>query len=246
MKYIVLGITQGLTEFLPVSSSGHLVILQKLMGLGGSELALTVILHLATALSLVVFFFKDILRLFKNVRLLLMIVLVTLATGIIGLSGKDFFEGLFSSVRPVAAALVVTGIILLLTKGFFNGKRKDVNFKDALILGITQGIAIVPGISRSGITVSTLLFRGLDKETSFQFSFLAAIPVILGASLLELKEIDFALNANPSSIAAGFIASFLTGLLALWGLRAILRKARLHYFGFYCIAAGLAVLLFMR
>jgi undecaprenyl-diphosphatase len=168
LKYIFLGVVQGLTEFFPVSSSAHLVIMQKLLGISEGTLAITIILHLGTVLSLIAFFFKDILKAVGNIKLLAQIAIVTVITGIIGIAGKDFFERLFSSVAPVAVALLITGAILILTKKFMDAKSNNVNYKDAMILGVTQGIAIIPGISRSGITISTLLFRGLDKETSFK------------------------------------------------------------------------------
>ena len=171
LKYVLLGIIQGITEFLPVSSSAHLLILQRIMGMGGNEITLSIILHLGTAFALLIFFLKDIIRLLRNLKLLLLIILVTIITGIIGILGKDFFEGLFSSVKLVATALIFTGIILILTKRFMFSKRDNLNIKDAFVLGVTQAIAIIPGISRSGITISTLLFRKIDRELSFKFSF---------------------------------------------------------------------------
>jgi len=245
-KYILLGIIQGFTEFLPVSSSGHLVIMQKLFGSTGEEVALSVVLHLGTCLALIIFFFKDILKLGRDIKTLSLIIVVTAITGVIGLSGKDFFESLFSSVKPVAFALMVTGVILILTKKFMSALRSSLNFKDAVILGLAQGAAIVPGISRSGITVSTLLFRKIDRETAFRFSFLASIPAVLGAAILEAKEINFALKNNIGNFAVGFIFSFLTGILSLWIFKIILKRAKLHYFGYYCIAIAILTLLFIR
>ncbi len=246
LKYVILGIIQGLTEFFPVSSSGHLVIMQKLLGISGQEIALAVVLHLGTVCALILFFFKDILEVFKNIKLLFLILIVTIITGIIGVLGKDFFESLFSSPKLVALALIVTGAILLLTQKIREPKRDTVDFKDALFLGIMQAIAIIPGISRSGITISTLLFRKIDKETSFKFSFLASIPAVLGAVLLETKKMDIALRTNTISFTAGFIASLLTGLFSLWILKLILRKAKFHYFGYYCIIIAIITLLFIR
>lgn len=245
LKYIILGIIQGLTEFLPVSSSGHLVIVQRILGITGQELALSIVLHLGTSLALVIFFLKDILETLRNIRLLSLIIIVTIITGIIGITGKDFFEHLFSSPKLVAAALISTGIILILTRKFMDNKRNILDIKDAFILGITQGIAIIPGISRSGITISTLLFRRIDRETSFRFSFLASIPAILGATILEAKNIGFALNLEFTNFFVGFIPSFLTGLLSLWLLKIILKKAKLYYFGYYCILVAIITLLFM-
>lgn len=245
-NYIILGIIQGLTEFLPVSSSAHLVIMQKILGITGQELAVSVVLHLGTSLALVIFFFKDILNLRRNIRLLSLIIIVTTITGIIGITGRDFFVGLFSSLKVIAVALILTGIILILTRKFMNAKRNILGISDVCILGITQGIAIIPGISRSGITISTLLFRGIDRKVSFRFSFLASIPAVLGAAILEAKDISFALKIEPQNFICGFIASLLSGLLSLWILKTILDKAKLYYFGYYCIIAAIITLLFIR
>ncbi len=243
VKYILLGIVQGITEFFPVSSSGHLVIVQNILGMKGQELVLSVVLHLGTGLAVVIFFFKDILSALRKIKLLSLIFIVTTITAGMGFIGKDFFEDLFSSPRKVSVALIVTGIILISTRRFMGTKRKGLNIKDALILGFMQGLAIIPGISRSGITISTLLFRGLDKEISFNFSFLVSIPVIFGAALLESKKIDFALQANLPNFLAGFVFSLLSGLLALRLLKAILHKAKFHYFGYYCIFIAIITLL---
>jgi undecaprenyl-diphosphatase len=160
------------------------------------------------------------------------------------LAGKDFFESIFSSISFSAVALIVTGIVLILTKKFMTAKRNNVGFKDAVILGLTQGIAIIPGISRSGITISTLLFRGIDIDTSFRFSFLASIPAVLGAALLKSKNISFACKANLNNLAAGFVFSLLTGLISLWVLKLVLRKTKFYYFGYYCIFIAIITLLF--
>jgi len=246
LKYIILGFIQGLTEFFPVSSSGHLVIIKNILAIGNQEeLALYVVLHLGTVLSLIVFFFKDILKTLRDRKTLLLIGLVTILTGIIGVSGKDFFESLFNSPKLVAGALIVTGVTLLFTQKIREPKRDTVYFKDALFLGAMQGIAIIPGISRSGITISTLLFRKINRETAFKFSFLASIPAILGAAFLEARKIEFALKTGFSNFFAGFLSSLVTGIIALWLLKFILRKAKLHYFGYYCIIIGIITLLFI-
>lgn len=240
--FALLGIVQGATEFLPVSSSGHLVILQNLLGINADEVALSLVLHLGTTLALIVFFFKDIINVLRNARLLKLILIVTLITGVIGVLGKDFFEGLFALPRWTALFLCITGIILILTQRFKDAKRNDVQAKDALFLGLAQASAIIPGISRSGITIATLLFRRIDRETSFRFSFLASIPAILGATILKAKDFTFAGKGELLNLACGFLFSFLVGLLALWMLHLVIRKAKLHYFGYYCILVALAVL----
>jgi undecaprenyl-diphosphatase len=246
LNHIILGIIQGLTEFLPVSSSAHLVIMQRVLGFRGEEVVLSVILHLGTTLALVIFFFNDILKLLRDRKMLSYVIIVTAITGIIGLSGKDFFEKLFSQPKLAALSLIVTGAVLLITKKFMQAKRDTLNAKDAFILGVTQGIAIIPGISRSGITVSTLLFRGIDRETAFRFSFIASIPAILGAALLEGKDICRIPPSDILNLFTGFIFSFLTGILSLLALRLVLRRAKFHYFGYYCIFIAIMAFLFVR
>ncbi|MBI4982442.1 MAG: undecaprenyl-diphosphate phosphatase [Candidatus Omnitrophica bacterium] len=245
IKFILLGIIQGLTEFLPVSSSGHLVVVQKIMGMQTEAVAVSVVLHLGTVLSLLVFFFKDILKLFRDLKSVMLIGLVTVITGIIGLSGKDFLESLFSCPKLIALSWFITAGVLLFASRFLNGKREKINFKDAAILGFAQGIAIVPGISRSGITVSTLLFRGISAQESFRFSFLAAIPVIVGAAMLEIKDIGCIVVKEFGNLAAGFLASFIFGLFALFVFRQALKKAKLQYFAYYCIILAIVTFLFI-
>jgi undecaprenyl-diphosphatase len=245
-KVVLLGIIQGLTEFFPVSSSGHLVILQRLLGLTENGLAISVILHLGTAFALVVFFFKDLLELLSNPRMLLLLFLVTVITCVIGLAGKDFFESLFDSTAYVALGLMLTGITLILTRRFMRGERKALNLRDAIILGIAQSVAIIPGISRSGATISALLFRGLKKEEGMRISFLAAIPVIFAAAFLESRKIDLAFRQEWAIMLLGFVASFASGIIALKILKAVLKRARFYYFGYYCIIVAVAVLLFVK
>jgi undecaprenyl-diphosphatase len=246
LKYIFLGMLQGVTEFLPVSSSGHLVIMQKLFGLSGEEIALTLVLHLGSVAAVVIFFYKDIIAAIRDRSTLLLILVVTLITGAIGLAGKDFFERLFTSWRLVALALIFNGLILIWARKFMESKSKVIGIKDAIILGFTQAIAIIPGISRSGITISTLLFRKVDRQTSFKFSFLIFLPAIIGATILESGEIGLSLRGNAVNLTAGFFASLIFGLLALWVLRLIIRKTKLHYFGYYCILIGVLSLLFIK
>jgi len=246
LKYVILGIVQGLTEFFPVSSSGHLVVMQKLLGMRAEVVGVSVIMHLGTVMSLIFFFWNDILKLWRDKETLWLILTVTFITGIIGLGGKDFFESLFSSVAVVALALFITGTVLILTKKFSRGKKEKIDIKDALMVGFTQGLAIIPGLSRSGITISTLLFRGIKPKKSFNFSFLASIPAVLGAALLEAKEIDFVFKGDAKSLVAGFIFSFLTGLLALGVLGKILQRAGFHYFGYYCIILAAALVIYLR
>jgi undecaprenyl-diphosphatase len=246
IEYIILGIVQGITEFLPVSSSGHLAVLGRLFGLSEQSVAISIIMHLGTLLAVLVFFFRDILEALCSKRTVLLILAVTCITGLIGVLGKDFFESLFTSVKAIAIGWIATGVILLLTKRFMHNDRKTIGMKDAMILGVTQGIAIIPGVSRSGITISTMLFRGVEKMTCFTFSFLVSIPAIAGAALLEAKKIHFAFSGNPVQLATGFFCSFAAGLFALWALKQMLAKAKFHYFAYYCFALALITLIWIR
>ena len=243
--FALLGIIQGLTEFLPVSSSGHLVILQEILGIKADGVTVSLTLHLGTTLALIVFFFKDIIKLLRDIRSLKLVIIVSLITGIIGLTGRDFFEGLFGLPRWTAFFLCITGIILILTQKFKAAARNDLNTKDALLLGLAQGLAIIPGISRSGITISTLLFRKIDRQVSFRFSFLASIPAVLGAAILEAGDFTSTGDVGLMNLACGFLFSFLVGLFALWILGQVMRKAKLHYFGYYCILVALIVLVIL-
>lgn len=247
-KFIFLGFIQGLTEFLPLSSSGHLVILQRILDIKGEQLLNILVLHLATVLALIVFFFIEIIKAFKNLRLIFNILIVTLTTGLIVILGKEHFLRLFFSVKMLAPSFLITGIILILTKRVVKNDRKikDINIKDALIMGIVQAVAVIPGISRSGITISTLLFRNIDKNSAFNFSFLASIPAIVGAFILEARELKLDFSLIDSGLLLGFIASFITGLLSLYILKVILSKAKFFYFGYYCILISFLSWFFLK
>lgn len=246
IEYIILGLVQGFTEFLPVSSSGHLVILERLFGLSEQGVAISIVMHLGTLVSVVFFFYRDIIEALCSRRTILFILVVTCITGAIGVLGKDFFEALFSSVKAVAIGWIATGVILLLTKRFMRGDRKTVTLKDAAILGITQGIAIIPGVSRSGITISTLLYRKIEKMTGFTLSFLVSIPVIAGAALLEAKKIHFAVSGDPRQLTVGFFCSFAAGLVALWVLKRVIILAKFHFFAYYCFVCALVTLIWIK
>jgi undecaprenyl-diphosphatase len=247
-KYLLLGITQGLTEFLPVSSSGHLVLLQQILQIKEQQLFTIVILHLATLLAMVIYFFKDILRAIKDLRLVINILVTTFITGIIAILWKDFFTRAFSSLKMLAVSFLVTGLILLLTKRIKRGEKgiKEITLTDAFILGVTQAIAIIPAISRSGITISALLFRKVDKEAAFKFSFLASIPAVVGAFILEMKEINFNFSFFQPQILWGFFSALIFGLISLYVLKTALKKAKFHYFGYYCIIIAVLSWIFLK
>jgi len=247
IKYIFLGIIQGLSEFLPVSSSAHLVIWQNFLQIQRNQLILDIILHLGTLAALVVFLFKDIKRLLTK-QLLLYLCLATALTALVVILGQDFFEGLFAQARNVSLPLLITGVILLGTKKFSRGKRRFGNLKigDAVWLGLVQGFCVIPGLSRSGLTISTLLFRNVEKETAFKFSLLASIPAILGALFFKLNDFTCLGFSEFRYMLFGFFAAFLSGLLALRILLIVIRKAKLHLFGYYCLGLSIAVWRWLR
>jgi len=270
LKFILLGIVQGITEFFPVSSSGHLVILQNILGLKQNIVFLDVVLHLGTLLALLLFFAKDILILISKfitalydiffrgklfyiwryddkVRLSVYIIIVTLITGFIALRGKNFFESQFDSVNTVLVGLFITSFILFMTKNCDSGQRflRHITIRDALFLGLVQAIAIIPGISRSGITISLLLFMNMDKESAFKFSFLASIPVILGAFIVKFKDAQGLPQGIPSLyLFGGFIFAFMSGVITLYLLKFILRNRRGFYrFSYYCFLLAVIIII---
>ena len=250
MKYIALGIIQGLTEFLPVSSSGHLVIFQALFDVPHS-IAFDVIVHLATALAVIVYFFKDILLLFTSKRKMLWLIIVgTIFTGILGIAFKDFFESLFSSVFAVGWFLILTGVIIILGEWIGKGRRKleEMNIWDAILIGLAQGCAIAPGLSRSGTTISASLARNLDRTLAARFSFLLSIPAILGAGLIQSKEI---IKAGTVGIGfwplfLGFVAAFVSGWLAIKIFMNIIQRMSIRVFAYYCLLIGVVILIYAR
>jgi undecaprenyl-diphosphatase len=244
-KYIFLGFVQGVTEFLPISSSGHLVILKQCFDIGGDNLILNVILHLATLLAIVIFFRRDIKNLVKDFSLLKNIVITTIVTGLIVIAGKDFFEKSFTITKAAVLGMGITGIILLSTFRRLNGTREtsSLNIVDAVLVGVFQAIAVIPGISRSGATISAQLWRGVERQTAFRYSFLVAIPAILGAVVMEFPRLEYISDINPLAIGAGFLSAFFTGLITLKLLLLVMQKAKFPLFGYYCLFIALSIFL---
>jgi len=261
---LIFGFIQGFTEFLPVSSSGHLVLAQQLFGLDSDLLAFDIFVHFGTLLAVVVVFYRSILSIlqgcwtglksllaekqspvyiYKNsypVRLATAILVGTVPAGIIGITLKDRVESLFSTTIPVLAALFATGVILMITFKVKKGEN-HVGFWKGFIIGIAQAIAIIPGISRSGSTISAALFLKIDRKEAGEFSFLLSIPAILGATALALRDFSTVTASVPlSAIIIGTVSSFLSGLFSLKILMKIVQKGKLGYFGLYCFAVVIA------
>lgn len=261
-----LGILQGLTEFLPVSSSGHLVIAQAVAGIRNPGIAFEIYVHFGTLLSILVIFRNDLSEIIisfigklkspktlisgyqedKHYRLLILLLIATIPAGVIGLLFKDFFEATFSDINFVGFALILTGIILFISK-FAVNRNKEVCRKRALLIGFAQALAIFPGISRSGTSITAAMISGVSGEQSARFSFLLAIPAIAGATLLQLLDISSSGAGNISYVIAGvgIVSSFITGTLAISLLMQVMRKGKMHYFSGYCIAAGLVTIYFI-
>ncbi len=246
---VILGTVQGLTEFLPVSSSGHLVILQTFFkNFSQSGITFDVFIHLATLLSVFVYFRKQILEIasFKNNKWLFLIIIGTIPAGIVGLLFKNQVEALFSNINFVIVTLVITGILLFLSDlpKKLSKDKDSITYLDAIIIGTFQAFAILPGISRSGSTISAGIFRGVKREIATEFSFILSIPAILGAVILSLKDFKYISNVDYLPYTIGFLSAFTAGLLSLKMLTFIIKAKNLKYFSFYCWLLALSVFIF--
>ena len=248
IEAITLGIIQGLTEFLPISSSGHLVLSQVILGIQIPGNDFEVLLHIGTLCSILVVFNNDI----KNIlftlssqetqKFILMIFVGTIPAIIVGLGFKDGLEKLFDNIIVVGFALVFTGIILIGSFYFKSENKKNTIIK-ACLIGIAQAIAIIPGISRSGITISFALFLGLDARQAAKFSFFLAIPVISGAGILMATDLRDGFSINIYTATSGLITSFFVGMVALKWLLTWLEGGKFHYFGIYCFLIGIFIVI---
>lgn len=255
---LILGIVQGLTEFLPVSSSGHIELGTYLLNVQTEDnLLFSILVHGATALSTIVVFRKDILDIIRGVfkfqwneetRFVFLIILSMIPVGIVGVFFEEDVEQFFGgNIAFVALMLIVTGTLLLIT--WFTGERDGrITPLKAFIIGLAQAVAILPGISRSGATITTGLYLGVEKSRATRFSFLMVLPPILGAMLLKIKDVaeapEVATSIPALSLITGFIAAFISGLLACQWMIRIVRNGKLIYFAYYCYAVALITLLF--
>ena len=248
---IILGIIQGLTEFLPVSSSGHLEIAKAILGenkVGEESLLMTVVLHFATALSTIIIFRKDILEIlngllqFKNndsFWFSLKIVLSMIPAALVGVFFNDEIEALFGgALTLVGSMLLVTGLLLFLADKA-KASAKKVGVKHAILIGVSQAIAILPGISRSGGTISTAVLLGIDKEKAARFSFLMVVPLIFGKIAKDILSGDIQYETTTFiPLLVGFIFAFLTGMFACKWMIRLVKSSQLKYFAYYCFAIG--------
>jgi len=270
---ILLGILQGITEFLPVSSSGHLVILEAILKVQKTpSILFEASLHLGTLIAIIILFWKKIDEIIKFIfggfnqqlkiksdknlflryyqddpiaRLLILIIISNIATVIIGLGFEDIFRKMFGSVKWVGVMLLITGCILLLTKMAKSDSitLENLRVEHALIIGIAQGIAVAPGISRSGATIATALLIGIARPDAAIFSFLISIPAIIGANFKEILSQGVELSYGWLPILSGLLISFITGFIALKFLINIVNRGKLYYFAFYCWIVGIGAII---
>ncbi len=260
LQAIILGIVQGLTEFLPVSSSGHLVVIPWLMGWPSPGLVFDTTVHWGTLLAVVVFFWSDLVNLVAagwrslkersladpEARLAWGLVVGTSPAALVGAAFNDWFESLFQKPTYVGAALLVTALILFVSEEIGRKERgiTSVGWLDAILIGCAQAFAIIPGISRSGSTISAGLARGLERDTAARYSFLLSVPIIFGAGLLKLKDLlETGVTGHEVSILVlGFAAAAISGYLAIGFLMGFVRRHSLYVFAAYCALVGAGVL----
>ncbi|KMM33217.1 UDP-diphosphatase [Parabacteroides goldsteinii] len=257
LEALVLGIVQGLTEYLPVSSSGHLAIGSALFGIEGEEnLAFTIVVHVATVFSTLVILWKEIEWIFRGLfkfqmnsetRYAINILISMIPIGIVGVFFKDTVESIFGSgLLIVGCMLLVTAALLAFSYYAKPRQKESISMKDAFIIGLSQACAVLPGLSRSGTTIATGLLLGNNKAKLAQFSFLMVIPPILGEALLDILKLvkgeDIAGDIPTLSLVVGFVAAFLSGCLACKWMINIVKKGKLIYFAIYCAIAGLVTI----
>jgi undecaprenyl-diphosphatase len=264
------GLVQGLTEFLPVSSSGHLVIFKEILNFKNIDnLFFDVMLHFGTLLAIFVYFKKDIVNIstlfFKNLfkkksfkekmkidefKTAIYIILGSIPTAFIGFKYKDFFEELFKKPHLVGYSLLFTGFLLLISSiSYFTKKeKKELNSIKTLIIGFIQGLAIIPGISRSGSTITSSIMLGISKKKAANFSFLLSIPAVLGATLLQIMKVIKlgTINMSIGAVLLGTCISFISGIIALKIVYKLLENKKFHLFGYYCLVAGFLALKFIK
>ena len=259
IQALILGIIQGLTEYLPVSSSGHLAIGQALFGMDNGEdnLMFTVAVHVATVLSTLVVLWKEIDWILKGLfkfemnaetKYVLNIIVSMIPVGIVGLFFKDQVEEIFGSgLLVVGCCLLITAVLLIFSYYAKPRQKEHISWKDALVIGIAQACAVMPGLSRSGSTIATGLLLGNKKESLAQFSFLMVIPPILGEALLDVMKMmkgeDVMGNIEALPLMIGFVAAFLAGCVACKWMINIVKRGKLIYFGIYCAIVGVITII---
>ncbi len=248
---VILGVVQGVTEFFPISSSAHLAIVQNLFGIKEPLLAFDIFLHIGTLISILIYFRKDILTIITGQwKLAALVIAGTIPTVAIGFMFKDAVEEIFARVHLVGYSLLATGVLLLVTTLYVklkkNSEGKSIGFINSIVIGISQGIAVIPGISRSGATICSGILSGINKESAFRFSFLLAITEILGASVLKFNKIEAGLTSvDYLNFICGGAAAMVAGLISTSLLLKALKGDKLYMFGIYCIVVAVLVIKFL-
>jgi len=249
LEAVILGIVQGLAEFLPISSSGHLALGQYIFGIEDNNMAFNIVVHVGTLIPVVVVFRQTIWELVKKPfqKMTYLLIIATLPAAIVGVLLEDVVEAAFTTLGFLAIAFVVTGLLLVGTDRIRKNTKKsdEITYLDAALIGVAQAVAIFPGISRSGSTIAASLARGIAREDAAKFAFLMSIPIILGALLLQIIHIargNVVLeDLNFVNLGAGFIAAALSGYLAVNFLLAAIKKAKLRYFAYYVFVLAAAI-----
>ncbi len=247
IKIILLSFVQGISEFFPISSSGHLVVIQELIGFREIPLIYDIFFHIGTLLSVIIYFYKDLLSILKgikekeNVEFISLILVASIPTALIGLFFRKTLENMFNTPNIVGYFLLVTALMLIFSK-LIRIKKLNI-YLTAFIIGTFQGIAIIPGLSRSGLTISIGLILSMGFAFSFKFSFLLSIPAIIGAMILEIGKVPFQ-SDHMAYLLLGAVLSAIFGYIALFILGKIILKKKFHLFAPYCLIAGIIVVIF--
>ena len=236
---IFLGVVQGLTEFLPVSSSGHLVLVQEVFGISEPPIFFMTMVHLGTLLAVLLFFGRELIRVARVGRVVKKIAIGTLPVAVVGLVVQPFVKEIFGSLLVVGVGYFITAGLLFWTKSFSAGQKKltELTLRQTLLIGGFQAIAIFPGISRSGATIVEGLSQKLSREEAFKFSFYLSIPAVIGANILQLKDLS-SVDFLPQSLL-GMMAAFVVGYFSLKLLQKVLTAGKLYYFSGYCLLLGI-------
>src|SRR3989304_7189597 len=235
---LLLGLVQGLTEFLPISSTAHLVVAQKLLGFTEPPVTFDIVIHLGTALATVIVLWSLLKKL--SLPLIKAAVIAMIPTGILGLWLNRWNELIFGSILFTAITLIINGLILLLPK-LIKSKKGELNNQSAAVIGIAQGLAVLPGISRSGSTIVAGLLFGLKPKEAYNFSFLISIPAILCAQVLHMSDINI-VQSEFLIFGLGFLTALISGYFALLWLRRLVSRGRLTGFAYYCLILGMLLL----
>ncbi len=263
---LILGSLQGVTEFLPISSSGHLVLMEEFLGLHVEELkSFDVVVHMGTLLAILIYFWPDVKQLLfatgrilkgkidtkdQSTRMIGWIIIATIPAVIVGLTFEDKIDAIFRNTHSVAINSLIVGCIFIFaeffTKAKFGEKFREMNWVKSLFVGLAQALALIPGVSRSGSTIVTGIFQGISRVEAARFSFLIGIPAIAGAGLLTgMKVMKEGLDVSITALTTGFISSFILGILSVHFLMTFLRKRGLFVFGVYRILLALGILIYL-